>query len=274
MTENVTVVSAVSYGTGRQRLDVYRPATMPTPTAAPVVLLWHGSGPDERDVLAPLARAAAALGVVCFVPDWHPDADDGGRGQLRESVDFVRHGAASFGGDPRRITLAGWSLGGNAAVAAALDPQALEDWRPHAVVGIAGHYTRPEPLTGRAPLDIPTGAADPLSATPAPAVPVHLIHGTADTLADIEEARRLHTALQRQGRPSSLTEPETDHAGVIMTEYDPEARRCLPSRAAHAVRAGVLTAGLLAAATTPGVPGIRTLPDSPRPSGARWNESR
>jgi predicted dienelactone hydrolase len=45
----------------------------------PVVLLWHGVGPDERDVLEPLARATAALGLMVFVPDWQSDAPDGGR---------------------------------------------------------------------------------------------------------------------------------------------------------------------------------------------------
>lgn len=238
---DVAVVSGLVFGASGQRLDVYRPAT--APAASPVVLLWHGRGPDERDVLAPLARAAASLGVVCLVPDWRPDADDSGRTHLRESAMFVQQNAAEFGGDTGRIALAGWSLGSKAAIAAAIDPGALDGWRPRAVVGIAGGYTRPEPLTGRAPIDELTRADESLSA-----IPVWLIHGSADPVVDVQQSRQLHAALQHRGWPTSLYEPDTDHAGVIMTEFDPESRRCRPSHTDHAVRAGRQTAHLLARA--------------------------
>ncbi|WP_164986388.1 alpha/beta hydrolase [Streptomyces roseicoloratus] len=216
-------------------MDVYRPTAV-SETLSPVVLLWHGRGPDERDVLAPLARAAASLGVVCFVPDWRPDADDGGRSHLRESALFVRRNAAEFGGDAGRIVLAGWSLGANAVTAAALDPDALDGWRPQAVVGIAGAYTRPQPLTGRAPLDVLAEADRTL-----PDIPVRLVHGTADTLVAVRQSREFHAALQRQGRPASLDESDADHAGVIMAEYDPESQRCRPSRSPGVVEAGMRT---------------------------------
>ncbi|MCC5034349.1 alpha/beta hydrolase [Streptomyces sp. WAC 00631] len=239
LTVDVAVVVGLVYEPGGQRLDVYQPAT--TPEAAPVVLLWHGTGPEERDVLTPLARAAASLGVVCFVPDWRPDAHDRGRSHLRASAVFARENAADFGGDTGRVALAGWSLGGKAAMAAALDPRALDGWRPQAVVGVAGGYTGPDPLTGRAPLDELTRAEASL-----PGLPVRLVHGSADPVVDIRQSRRLHAALQLRGWPSSLDEPDTDHAGVIMTEYDPESRRCRPSHADHAVRAGNRTAHILA----------------------------
>ncbi|MFJ3235748.1 alpha/beta hydrolase [Streptomyces sp. NPDC086787] len=230
------MTSGLAYGESGQRLDVYRPVT--APQASPTVLLWHGSGPDERDVLAPLARATAALGTVCFVPDWRPDTHDHGRTHLRESAAFVRRHTDDYGGDSGRITLAGWSLGARAAVAAALDPRALDGWRPRAVVAIAGGYTDPEPLTGRAPMD------ELLDKT-LDEVPVLLIHGTADTVEDIQHSRRLHAALRQRGRPTSLDEPPTDHAGIIMTVYDPEAARCLPSDQDHAVRAAHRAARLL-----------------------------
>ncbi|MFJ7067826.1 alpha/beta hydrolase [Streptomyces sp. NPDC101115] len=233
------MAGGLTYGASGQRLDVYRPAA--ASEASPVVLLWHGRGPDERDVLAPLARAAASLGVVCFVPDWRPDADDGGRTHLRESALFVQQNAAAFGGDTGRIALAGWSLGGNAAVAAAMDPLALDGWRPRAVVGVAGAYTRPQPLTGRAPIDELAKAEMTL-----PAIPVRLVHGTADPVVAVQQSRQFHTALQRQGWPAWLDEPETDHAGVIMTEYDPGSQRCRPSDTPHVVEAGIRTARLLA----------------------------
>ncbi|MEV5972314.1 alpha/beta hydrolase [Streptomyces sp. NPDC051921] len=207
------------------------------------MLLWHGRGPDERDVLAPIARAAAERGVVVLVPDWRPDAPDGGRAHLRESADFARQQVAAFGGDPERIVLAGWSLGAKAAMGVALDPAGFGTWRPLAVVGIAGAYGSAAPTTGTAPIDDVRRGGRPM--TP---IPVWLVHGTADPVVDVERSRELRTALEEQGRPVTLDEVATDHAGVIMTEFVPEHARCLPSTADHAVAAGSRTADVLARA--------------------------
>ncbi|MGW1375273.1 alpha/beta hydrolase [Streptomyces sp. NPDC002446] len=227
------------YGPSGKRLDLYRPAGRPGP--APTVLLWHGIGPDERDILAPLARAAAARGLLVLVPDWRSDAADAGRAHLLESVSFVRKEAGGLGGDGEAFALAGWSGGAGAALGVALRPESTPGWRPRAVVGIAGRYDLPARTTGTAPL------AD-LAAGPAPAVPVHLVHGSRDAAVDARHSHDLAEALRTAGRPATLQEPETDHAGVIMTEYDPAANRCVPTRAEHAVRAGRLAAGVLAAA--------------------------
>ncbi|MFJ3926241.1 alpha/beta hydrolase [Streptomyces sp. NPDC090022] len=237
----VVVRTGITYGASGQVLDVYQPAGASEPV--PAVLLWHGRGPDERDVLAPVARAAAGLGVVVLVPDWRPDAPDSGRTHLRESADFVRRNVADFGGDPERIALAGWSLGGKAAVGAALNPAAFDGWRPRAVVGIAGAYGSVAPTTGTVPIDDLRRGGDLL-----PSPRVWLVHGTADPVVDVERSRELRAALEEHGWPVSLDEVATDHAGVIMTEFVPEHDRCLPSTAGHAVEAGSRTADVLARA--------------------------
>jgi acetyl esterase/lipase len=222
-------------------MDVYQPAGASRPVSA--VLLWHGLGPDERDVLAPVARAAAQLGVLVLAPDWRPDAPDGGRTHLRESAVFARQNVVDFGGDPEQITLAGWSLGGKAAVGVALNPTAFGNWRPKAVVGIAGAYGSAAPTTGTVPIDDIRVGGSLLAPTP-----VWLVHGTADPVVDVERSRELRTALEEEGWPVSLNEVATDHAGVIMTEFVPEYDRCLPSTADHVVEAGSRTAGVLARA--------------------------
>jgi acetyl esterase/lipase len=224
-------------------MDVYQPAD--ASDLVPTVLLWHGRGPDERDVLAPIACAAAELGVIVLVPDWRPDAPDGGRTHLEESAVFVRQNVAHFGGDPARIALAGWSLGGKAAVGVALNPEAFGDWRPQAVVGIAGAYGSAAPSTGTVPIDDLRRHGSLL-----PPIPVWLVHGTVDPVVDVERSRELRTALKEQGWPVSLNEVATDHAGVIMTEFVPEHHRCLPSAADHAAEAGSRTADVLARAAT------------------------
>ncbi|MFB7666202.1 alpha/beta hydrolase [Kitasatospora sp. NPDC056138] len=241
MAAGVVVRTGLSYGASGKLMDVYRPVGASEPV--PAVLLWHGRGPDERDVLAPVARAAAELGVIVMVPDWRPDAPDGGRTHLRESAVFVRRNVADFGGDPERVALAGWSLGGKAAVAVALNPAAFGDWRPQAVVGIAGAYGSVAPTTGTVPIDDLRPGGSPVQP-----VPVWLVHGTADPVVDVERSRELRTALEEQGWQVRLDEVATDHAGVIMTEFVPEHDRCLPSTADHAVEAGARTADVLARA--------------------------
>lgn len=227
------------YGPSGGRLDVHRPATVPYP--ATTVLLWHGIGPDERDVLEPLARTAAAAGLLVLVPDWRSDAADGGRAQLLESLAFARAEAGGLGGDGETYVLAGWSAGAGAALGIAQRPELAQGWRPTAVVGLAGRYDLPARTTGTAPLDA-------LAAGLAPAVPVHLVHGARDTAVDARRSRDLADALRAAGRPVTLQEPDTDHAGVIMTEYDPAANRCVPTTAEHALRAGRLAAEALVAA--------------------------
>ena len=54
----VVLRHAEEYQRGRL-IEVVRPVDA---RAAPVVVLWHGSGPDERDALVPLAASIAARG--------------------------------------------------------------------------------------------------------------------------------------------------------------------------------------------------------------------
>ncbi|MEU4117225.1 alpha/beta hydrolase [Kitasatospora sp. NPDC028055] len=225
---------AVPYADGRL-LDVHRPtATGSGP--APVVLLWHGSGPDERDVLHTLAQEAAGLGLLVLVPDWRPDRADGGRADLLASLAFARRNAAAYGGDPDRFVLAGWSLGGREAVAVATHPNTPAELRPTAAVGMASAYGRPAVTTGDVPLDH-------LAVDPSP-VPVLLVLGTADEVVPAELTRQLHAVVPG----AELLELPTDHAGVVMTAYDPGANRCLPATDPATLAAGRRTAALLARA--------------------------
>ncbi|QKW11042.1 alpha/beta hydrolase [Streptomyces sp. NA04227] len=233
------------YGPSGQQLDLYRPYT--TSRLLPTVLLWHGIGPDERDVLEPLARAVAAHGLLVLVPDWRSDASDSGRSHLLESLAFTRREAGGLGGDARSCVLAGWSAGAGAAVAVTQRPEVAAGWRPKAVVGLAGRYDVPARTTGTVPL------AD-LAAGLAPLVPVHLVHGSRDSVAPARHSHDMANALRAAGRTVTLQEPDTDHAGVITTEYDPAENRCVPAVAEHACQAGKLVAeSLAAAATRPGV---------------------
>ncbi|MEU7061268.1 alpha/beta hydrolase fold domain-containing protein [Streptomyces sp. NPDC046197] len=219
-----------------QLLDIYKPDN-PSPT--PTVLLWHGSGTNEKHVLAPLARTAAGLGATIVVPDWRPEAADRGKNDLLASLRYVREHASHFAGSSNTIVLAGWSAGAGAAVALALDHHACNGWQPSAAVGIAGRYDVPSRTTGTAPL---TSVS---KASPLPSVPIRLIHGSADTIVPSSHSTDLLNALHHAGHTANYVALPTDHAGVVMTEYDPTANTCVPARSPQAQDAGRRTAHIL-----------------------------
>lgn len=232
----VLVERGIVYGASGKALDVYRRHGA---GLGPTVLLWHGRGPDERDVLEPLARLVAERGPVVFVPDWRSDAPDGGQGHLWESIDFIRDNSGDFGGDSNRMVLAGWSLGGKAAAGIGVNEAASGRWSPSGVVCIACGFDRPAPSTGTVPLDdLATTAAEP--------VPFWLVHGTRDHIVNVEQSRRFAKALRGRGWRVTVVEADTDHAGIVMTEYDPRQGRCTGTEVRHAVEAGRLTANVLA----------------------------
>ncbi len=229
-------------------IDIHRPATDGGPL--PTVLLWHGVSPDERTVMAPVARAVAALGALVLVPDWRSDAPDRGRAHLLDSLEYARTHAAALGGDPDRFVLAGWSAGASAAMGVALRPEVAGGWRPTAVVGIASRYDLPARTTGTPPL---TDLAATAPGTPPP-VPVALVHGSADTLMSSACSRELRDALEARRWPARLEQVDADHAGAIMMEYDAEEDRLRPSEDERVLAAGAVST--LAIAQAAGVTAV------------------
>jgi hypothetical protein len=112
---------------------------------------------------------------------------------------------------------------------------------------------------GNGPIADMTGAA----ATGKP-VPFHLVHGTGDTRANIQQSRDFTAAAASHGWPVDLAEPGTDHAGIVMTEWDASTRRCRPTTAPHAIVAGLLSARTIAdaAARTIADAAARTIADA------------
>ncbi|RDG39946.1 alpha/beta hydrolase [Streptomyces corynorhini] len=197
-------------------LDIYASGR-----GGPCVLLWHGVGPDERDVLAPLAREIAARGPTVVVPDWRSDRPDDGRAHLTGALRYVLDRPDVLTGGPGPLIVAGWSAGAGAALGVALHPELFPGPRPAAVVGIAGGYGRPSHTTGTVPLRMLDRGVPP--------VPVRLVHGTRDTVVPHASSRELRDALCARGWDCELAEPDTDHAGVLGCVYDPAGDRCLPS---------------------------------------------
>jgi dienelactone hydrolase len=243
----VPIERGVDYGLGKLA-DIYWPRR---DGPAPLALLWHGIGVDQRDVLEPLAAEVAGLGVAVVVPDWESEVADGGRAHLLASLDFARALARERAGelatgDDGEFVLAGWSRGGRMAASLALNPETAGGWRPSAVVCLAGGFHRETVMSpvGNGPiadLDAAAGAG-------ARPVPFHLAHGTRDAQVNVRQSRDFAAAAAGHGWPVRLAEPDTDHAGVVMTEWDAARRRCRPTTEAHAVAAGRLSARMIAGA--------------------------
>ena len=254
----VRVQRGVDYGLGKLA-DVYWP---PINAPAPLALLWHGIGVDERDVLEPLATAVSTLGIAVVVPDWESEAADGGRAHLLASVEFTRalareRPAELATGRDGGFVLAGWSRGGKMAASLALNPATAGGWRPSAVVCLASGFSKGPAMSPieNGPMTDLTEAAEAArpaetaaaAARPTP-VPFHLVHGNRDTVVNIQQSRDFAVAAASRGWPVDLAETDTDHAGIVMTEYDESTRRCRPTTAPHAIAAGLLSAQTIASA--------------------------
>ena len=194
----------------------------------------------------------AALGVAVVVPDWESEAPDGGRAHLLASLDFARGLARerpaelATGGDGEFV-LAGWSRGGRMAASLALNPETAGGWRPSAVVCLAGGFHRETVMSpaGNGPIaDMrPCRGRRRRQAGPVPSRARHPRHQV-----NIQQSRDFAAAAASHGWPVRLTEPDTDHAGIVMTEWDPARRRCRPTTEPHAVTAGRLSAQTIAEA--------------------------
>ena len=262
---DVLIERGVDYGLGKLA-DIYRPGRA---GPAPLALLWHGIGVDERDVLGPLAAEAARLGVAVVVPDWESEVPDGGRAHLLASLDFARglaraRPAELAVGDDGEFVLAGWSRGGRMAASLALNPETAGGWRPSAVVCLAAGFHRQTVMSpvGNGPIADIAGAAS--AAAGAQPVPFHLLHGTRDTRVSILQPRDFAAAAASHGWPVRLAEPDTDHAGIVMTEWDAARRRYRPTTEAHAVTAGRLSARTIAEAAGPIADATRSIGDAAR----------
>jgi acetyl esterase/lipase len=139
----------IAYGpTSRQVLDIYVPTKRSTDM--PVVIFYYGGSWDsgsKKDYLF-AAEAFAASGFVTVVPDYRvypevkfPALMDDPVQAAKWVVDHIQ----KFGGDPRRVYLAGHSAGAHLAVMMSVNPYYLNQvgLRPadfRGTIGLAGPY--------------------------------------------------------------------------------------------------------------------------------------
>jgi acetyl esterase/lipase len=235
------VAQGIPFGADpRQKLDVWAPSRRPAGQALPVVVFFYGGGwvAGSRGDYGFAGSAYAGQGFVTVVPDYrlvpavHFPAfvEDGAL-----AVKWARDNAARYGGDPKRITLAGHSAGAYNAAMLALDRHFLRD------VGVDPKIVRAAALLS-GPYDFypftEARSRDALGAWPRPAEtqpinfaradapPLFLAHGSADTVVRPRNSIALATRLKALGAPVTLRiYPGASHVDLAASLAGPFRRR-------------------------------------------------
>lgn len=208
----------IAYGPlERQKLDVWTPGPRRPGAGLPVVIFLYGGGwvSGSRQDYGFAGSAYAGKGFVTILPDYRlvpavrfPSFLEDGALAVR----WARDHAAEFGGDPRRISLAGHSAGAYNAAMLALDGHYLRD------AGVDPRIVRAAALLA-APTDFypftEQRGRDALGQWPRPqetqpihfaradAPPLFLAAGTAD---DIVQPRNSIVLARRQRQLAAVAE--------------------------------------------------------------------
>ncbi len=229
---SVVVERDVPYSDGLT-LDVYRPDTG---SAWPLVVLMPGGAWDSADPAstAPLAEDLAARGAVVLNGTYRLRAPEA----FADAACAVRLAAsrgASWGADPGRLVLAGYSAGAHVTAVAAFGGDSLEarcagdgpPAAPSAWVGIAGPYDMekfslvPElrAFFGGGPAASPDAwaAGDPAThAGGSPGTAAFLVHGRTDLAVLPVFSAQFAETLAAAGREVGLyLIPSANHGDVI-----------------------------------------------------------
>ena len=219
-----------------ERLDLYLPADRAPGARSPAVVMIHGGGWVGGDKAAArevqVGTTLARAGYVCASVDYQLSTDGRWPTNLldcKNGVRFLRANAAKYDVDPQRIGVMGGSAGGHLALMVAYTSgiEALEPKSPYPNVtsdvrcvvnlyGITNLLTRRktdeagtpvgEPGKRTALLE-PSADADPalwrfaspVTHASATSPPTLVLHGTADTTVDRDQAHELAAKLKEHG---------------------------------------------------------------------------
>ncbi len=221
----------IAYGAGpRRRLDVYQ--NKQRRDRSPVIVFLYGGSwkNGERGDYEFVGEAFTRHGFTVVVPDYrvYPEVKfPEFVKDAAQAVRWTRDNIGRFGGDPRRIFIAGHSAGAHIAALLALDARylgavGLKRSDICGLVGLAGPYAF-DPLGTPSVRPVFAHLADPDTARPITfadgrAPPSLLFHGADDTVVLPSNSRKLARALSRDGVPVSLKIlPEIGHAGLVLS---------------------------------------------------------
>lgn len=225
------VAKDAAYGAlPRQRLDAYAPESG---SDWPVVVFVHGGSwaSGGKDGYGWAGRALAAQGLLAVVPNYRL----GGEGiypamveDTAAAVAWAHANAASLGGDPDRLVVAGHSAGAYNALMVAYAPEFLS--AAGASPGIVRAAVNLSGPTDFLPLDtvatrnafghVPADAlpaTQPVNHVSPDDPPTLIIHGTADTTVEPRHAHALAGALEEAGVAREVRLYDgVDHRDVVL----------------------------------------------------------
>lgn len=211
--------------------QVYLPANYTPDKPWPVIVYLHGNehqGTDGmRQTNAPMANAVREyrewFPAIVIFPQAQPHTTWSQPAMQELVLAALDKTVSEFHGDPRRIYLTGFSMGGSGTYRIAFHhPE-----RFAALLVIAGRvqpgprYTPEETQSDRQTNAFVT-APDPFAALAAglKGVPIWIFHGASDQTIDVEQSRRLAAALKNNGVEFRYFEyPGIDHVEAADRAY-------------------------------------------------------
>ena len=228
----------------RNKLDVWVPANPPA-TPLPVIVFFYGGGwvSGDRGDYGFAGRAFAAEGFVTIVADYRLVPEVRFPAFLHDgalAVKWARDHVARYGGDPRRISLAGHSAGAYQAAMLSLDRHYLTDVgvdpkivRAAALLATPTDFYPWTEIRGRDALGAwpDPRETQPITFARADAPPILLMHGTSDTIVRPYNSERLAAKLTRLGAPVDLRlYPGKSHTDLVKS-LSPTFRGATPALA-------------------------------------------
>lgn len=239
-------------GGAARRFDMARPADR---ARRPAVVLIHGGGwaAGSRALEDRAMRFVAARGYVAVSIDYRlarppRNTFPAAVSDVRCAVRRLRADAARYDIDPERIAAVGFSAGGHLAamLAVASDVPELDDGScpvRHVEPRIRGAVAWYAPFDlrtvdrprwarvvsdflGASPTDAPERAAlaSPIVHVSEGDAPIVMVHGTADPIVRIDQARAMHAALSSARVPTHLVEvPDAPHGFPFASPRHPAA---------------------------------------------------
>jgi acetyl esterase/lipase len=210
----------------RQRLDLYAPSA-PHAGGLPVIIFFYGGSWNSgtKGGYAFVGRALAAKGFLVAIPDYRLVPPVRYPAFLEDNATAVRwviaH-AGSYGGDSRRLLLAGHSAGAYNAAMLAFDPRWLGADRAavRGLIGLAGPYDF-LPFDGPVVQATFGGIADPASTQPVNFVrtgdaPAFLATGDKDDVVRPANSDALAAKLAAAGvMVERRRYPKVGHVGLV-----------------------------------------------------------
>ena len=227
------VAGAIPFGPDpRLKLDVYAPDARSSAAPLPVVIFFYGGGwvAGSRGGYAFAGKGYASKGFIAVVPNYRLVPGVRFPTFVEDSalaVKWARDNVAKYGGDPKRISLAGHSSGAYNAAMIALDRHYLTDIGVdpgivRAAALLAGPYDfypfteiRGRDALGQWPRPSET---QPISFARADAPPMLLAAGTADDVVKPRNSEALAARLKQLGALVELRlYPGKSHVDLAMS---------------------------------------------------------